>query len=133
MAWGPHIDPSLYYAHCITTFLSLCGSLFMSYFCFKTGSAHSPSGKLILSIALSDFLYSIANVLAAFEGETISKLCLAEGFLRVFSLELCLLFPTCIAILCYKATQPNQDFDQNSFVKKVIVYGVFGCLCLASG
>jgi len=122
--------PLLYKLNLIATGLSLLGSIAMIYFGFKT-KVKSIALKLILAIALSDFLYSIANLMTAFEDDYNGLLCHADAVLREFSFTFSIFWVTCTAILCYK-TSKTWRFDQELFFKKAFVIGALFCLVLIS-
>jgi len=103
----------------------------MSYLSIKSQAFHTASGKLILAIGCSDFFYSIANVMSIFKSDVMDLRCYAEGFIRVWSLELNLFFPSCIAILCYRATDLGRGFNQDKFAKRCIPIGIIAALLMA--
>jgi len=135
MAWSDDIPNRtiLYSINALATLLSLAGSLWMTYFCMKT-SSRTLSPKLILGIAVSDLLYSIANVMSIFEdkdGEVVDDMCRIEAVIRFYSLKLTLFFSMLITILCYVALRKG-NINSKSFIKKSVVGGVlfFGALTL---
>jgi len=108
----------LYWCNLIPTIFSLAGSFWMSYRCLKTPAPRSPALKLILAIGISDFLYSLCNLLSSFNFESEDFLCKVEGFLREFSAMLTIFFSTATAILCYLDTRMNGRFHQAGFFRK---------------
>ena len=118
-------------ANIIVTIISLVSSFLMLWSCFKTQDIKSVSLKLIISIALSDTLYSISNFMSEFEKESVygvDDLCTAEAFIRQFSFLNSLFWTTCTAILCYKASNLDFRFNQASFFRKAVLIGVSLCL-----
>lgn len=109
----------------IAASLSLIGSLLMIYFCCK--STRTVSTKLILSIAISDLLYSLVNMMSGFEDQVINTFCRAEGFLRQFFFDSSLLWATSTAIFCYKQLKGGRSFNADQFfIICVIVNTIIG-------
>lgn len=104
----------------VSSTLSVVGSLWMSYYCVKS-SLTNISYRLILGIGLSDFFYSISNILTAFESPTPNTLCTVEAIMRMCFFNMSLLWATSTAILCYKALKRGRRFDQALFFKKAFV------------
>ena len=114
--------------HVIVTSLSTASSLLMSFFCIKGYVYETPPGKLILCVALSDLLFSFANIMSLFGSQEIKLFCEIEAYIRAWSYMLCLSFPICIAALCY-LTSSIARFDQRHFVKLAIPLVVLFCSC----
>jgi len=125
MVWGPNIEGVhfLYGLNLVTTTLSLGGSIFISYYCFKAPSPRSAALKLLLGIGISDFFYSISNLLSAFQNEENGPLCHIEAFIRQFSFILSIFWATCIAILCYQTTKTEKLFNQERFFRRMSYIG----------
>ncbi len=113
----------------IATGLSFVGSIFIMYQCLRTPSPRSVTIKLILSIAVADFIYSIANLMSSFEdlGPIVSTLCSTEATLRSFSFLLSIFFASCLGIVCYKTLSRGPHFDQETFFKRSLYIGVIYC------
>ena len=130
MVWtnGEHIQ-LLYNANNIATALSFGGSIFMIYHCLRTPQPRTVTVTLILSIGVADFLYSISNLMSAFQdaGPKVSPLCYAEAALRAFSYVLSIFFASCLGILCYKTVVKGLDFNQDAFFKRSLIVGVIYC------
>jgi len=105
--------------HVVVTVLSTASSLLMSFFCLKNSVSGSAPGKLVLCVAISDLLFSFANIMSLFKSQEIKFFCEIEAFVRAWSYMLCLLFPICIAALCYLSSSVVR-FDQRYFVKMAI-------------
>lgn len=116
-------------ANNIATYLSFSGSIFMMYHCLRTPAPRSVSVKLILYIATADFIYSVANLMSAYEdlGPKVSTFCYIEAFLRAFSHVMSIFFATCLAIVCYKTLAKGMRFDQELFFKRFTWLGVIFC------
>jgi len=135
MVWGPNLEHAarLYNINIFATTLSVVGSLFMCFCCIKAPSPRNVSLKLISVIAASDLVYSITNILSAFQdpdSSVVSPLCVVEGFLRFWTFEFSLFFASCISILCYKTCSFNTTFNQEAFFKKCVSIGTLLCLGL---
>ena len=131
MAWQLHTFEGLllYIANLAVTVLSLCGSLWTCYFCIKAGPGKNTSLKYIVSITCADLLYTLTNLMSAFEDESWEKLCFTESVLREFSLQLTLFFSSCLAILCYKVTKYGAKFDQQKFFKGSLILAAVVSIC----
>lgn len=131
MVWGPNVANAglLYNVNLFASILSLCGSLFMTFFACRMPSPKTVSLKFIIGIALADIAYSIVNIMSSFETEAMNSLCYAESILRIWAKESSLFFAACIAILCYKSSRYGRKFNQDRFFKKALVFGgVIGTL-----
>jgi len=132
MVFGPtvHGASTLYIINCIASTLSLAGSALMAYFCGNMPSPKHVSIKFIWAIALADFVYSIANIISAFENDdkSVSKLCYFEGIIRVSSFMLTLYFTTCLAITCCRISNLRRQRNHEPFFKKSLALGVFICV-----
>lgn len=111
--------------------LSFLGSLYIIYHCFKTKASLPASSKFILAIAITDFFYSVSNLMSGFQSkaenqkpEQIAPFCQWEAIIRFSSFKLTLLYATCIAISCYKSSQIGKRFDQDQFFRKSLIAGV---------
>ena len=107
--------------------LSFIGSTYMIYSCATTKSSMSASTKFILAIAITDFFYTISNLMSGLQeqaSEPVLPFCRLEAILRFTSFKLTLLFATCIAISCYKGTKYGKRFDPDQFFRSSMVAGV---------
>ena len=112
--------------------LSLGGSFWMTCFCLKSPGHRTVSLNLILAIAVSDFVYSIANIMASFDNYLPHAFCATEAFLRVWSFNFSVFWATCIPLLFYKISVSDKPLDQNKFFIKAGLVGFVWCagLCL---
>jgi len=99
----------------------------MTYHCFNTKNK-TIALKLIFAVALSDFFYSISNILTAFENEENNTICQVDAFLRQVSVCASIFWVTCTAIICYKSSTSWRLFNQNRFFKQALVIGTFLCI-----
>ncbi len=121
----------LWYIDLVATLLSLCGSLWMIVSGLKIRPPRSLSLKLILSIAFSDFMYSVANLLSNFENKTGKEWCHAEAVLRQCSFFLSIYFSTCTAIASYYAAFPRRRINKSrSFYFIAVVFGILSCILM---
>lgn len=112
MVWNTSSGDALKIANIVVTIPSLLGSSAMIYFTLKAISSKPRKicNKIILCIAISDFLVSITNALSLFEPLTeVSTLCKIEGFLRIWSYRPTLFFVASLSILCVKGNIVNQS------------------------
>ena len=115
----------------IATLLSLFGSLWMLMSGLKIRPPRSLSLKLILSIAFSDFMYSIANLMSNFEHKTGHVLCETEAIIRQCSFFLSIYFSTCTAIASYYAAFPRRRINKSrSFFFLAVVFGILSCILM---
>ena len=135
MVWGPNVEDSgnLFVINLVAAFLSLAGSTWMTFFCSMKPQPWTISMKLILFIAISDIVYSIANIMSAFQDAdpSVSSLCFIEGVLRSCSFVLTLLFATCLGVVCCKSSNFNNHWshnDQDKFLMKILIFGAITCL-----
>jgi len=131
MAWQLETKTGLflYISNLAVTILSLCGSLWTCYFCIKAGSGKNTSLKFIVAITCADLLYSLTNLMSAFESPSWEYLCYFEGLVREFSLQLTLFFSSCLAILCYKVTKFGTEFDQEKFFRNSLILAAIASTC----
>jgi len=109
----------------VATALCFSGSLIMSYHCLKIRPPRNVSINLILCIAISDFFYSIANIISMFEHKDTVTLCHIEAFIRQSTFLLSIYFASCTAIVCYKISTDDENFNRKLFLKKAIILGFF--------
>jgi len=114
------------------TFLSLAGSVLMLYFCLRMPSPRTLSVKLILTISIADFFYTIGNVLSNFERESTRTLCAVEAIMRQSSFILSIFFSTCTAIASYKASSPTKNFNQTKFFFTTVIIGPIICIFMST-
>jgi len=115
--------PVLFFTDLAATSLSLFGSLFMCYHCIKA-SAASISIKLIFALAIADFFYSIANLMAKFEEVTDNIFCQTEAIMRGMSLFLSIFFATSTALVCYRPILTRDNSIKSLFFCKVVGLGL---------
>jgi len=132
MVWGPTVPRFLYTINAVGTGLSLFGSFLMMCYCLRVKRSQSISVKFIMAIAVADFFYSMANLMAAFEDDTNGPLCHLEAITRQFAFTLSIFFATCTARLCYKTSIIETAFSKNRFFKRSVTLGLTICtiVCL---
>ena len=95
--------------------LSLVASLAISYIFFSTWSRWTYSGKMIICLSLSNFLYALTNFLPLL-GSNYSFFCDLDGFLRTFSILSSFLWATRIAYHAYRATS-DVNYNPNKAIR----------------
>ena len=118
----------------IVTILSLIGSGWMSIYCCRTRKKDVLT-KLILTLAIADFLYSISNFLTTFEGDNdVDTMCMVEGFIRTTCLPLSA-FTTCwIVIYCVIfLNDKNSSINQEKYFRGTLIASVSVSLVLGLG
>jgi len=133
MAWGEHLEGRsiLLTVNWIATSLSLFGCFWTIIQFFKSSPPRSISSKLIFLVTLSDLVYTIANLLSMFESQDqsiVDGMCRFEAIIRFYSLKLTLVFSTCLAICCYKATDDQGDFDIKILFYRCLAFSIFVCV-----
>ena len=114
----------------VATTLSIAGSLFMSYFCLLL-LRYSPSVhvKIVLSIAISDFLFSVANAMSNFEkGEGVGPLCKSEAIIRQIGFFMTIYFTVVAAVFASKVSTLQTEQSKNKFFKSAVCYGFLICV-----
>ena len=136
MAWEKSIQDveTLYKLNGFATTLSLLGSLYMVCCSMKIPSPKTASIKLIVALAWSDLIYSVANVMSQFQGERpgVSLFCKIEGAIRAISYIPSLFFTTCIAVICYKTTRYGKNFKEERFFYLTFSLILIFCLSVVS-
>jgi len=136
MVFGPDEQnrTSLRWISGLVVIPSLIGSFIMTIRCALQRDKKTMQ-SLILSIALLNFLYSIANVMSFFNHgprtqDDITPLCYIEATIRLWAFRLPLFFAVCIAVLCYisvKNEYYQKEQNQKKFFYKSIAVGFFLC------
>jgi len=116
----------LYILDIIATGLSFFGSIIICFLCLRMPSPLAVSFKFILAISISDFFYSIANIMSFFETPQTRTLCYLEATMRHSSFILSLFFTTCLAIVSYKALKPQ--FNQRKCFIRAVFIGPLLCV-----
>jgi len=115
----------------VATLLSIFGSLWMIISCLRMPSPKSLSLKLILAIACSDFMYSLANVFSNFQQETGMGFCKVEAVIRQCAFVLSIYFSTCTAIASYNAAYPRRQLNKaTSFFFVAVIFGFLLCILM---
>lgn len=97
------------------TIPSLITGLLMIYYCYK--SMHIDSSiKLILILAISDFLYSVCNLMTIFDYSADSPACGVETFIRFFSSKFSACIVTSIALFHRQAIKMFPKFRSTRFL-----------------
>ena len=104
----------------IATILSFIRTIVMSYYCIINLSTNS-SIKLILALALSDFFYTVSNVMMPFDIDDGSTECVIEGLIRDFFFKFSMCLAVAIAIFHYKIITAKTPFDKTPFIVKSIL------------
>ena len=99
----------------IATVPSLIGTFLMSYMCLKSIS-NNTSIKLILGLGISDFVYSLCNLMGIIGYDQGTLACTLEGVFREFSVKLSICFATSIGVLHYKIIEASPDFNKTRFL-----------------
>ena len=114
----------------VATIPSLMATLWMIYFCSKSLSANI-SMKLIFPLAISDFIYSIVNLMAVLQSTAGSSLCDTEAIFRNFSSNFSISLATSIALLHYHIIKMDPSFNKTRFVILCIVGAALASFSLA--
>jgi len=117
---GYHI---LYPLDWVATILSLLGSIVMGYISFRVPPPLTTSVKFIRAIAIVDFLYSLANVISAFETKATAHICYIEAIFRHSFFITSVFFACCVAIVSYKSFLPESNFNQKLFFQRAVIFG----------
>jgi len=128
------------YTNIFASSLSLLGSLWMSWSCWKTQRPRTTISNLILSIALFDLIYSCANIMSNFNYDADSPQCKIEGFTREFSFPMSVFMATFLAIYFHEISL-NQTENRDTLLKsnnfsdkffvKALVFSLTVCGLLA--
>jgi len=116
----------------VVSALSLLGGLVMAYFCFKTPVPRSTSVKFMIAIGLSDAVFSVSNLMSAFETKDSHGLCATEAIIKEISFLLTIIFSTCTAIVAAKASQPSS-FNSKLFFARTLIFGTLASALFAFG
>jgi len=114
----------------VTTALSIMGSLWMCYICFRVPGTKTITLKLICAIAISDFFFSVANAFSGYVTRDMTFRIKLEATIRHSSFLLSILFSACIATVTYKSAVPFGGFNQKQFYRRVIIIGPLICVCM---
>lgn len=113
---------------------SLIGTVFMIYFCGRNFSINT-SNKLLLFLAISDFLFLLTNVFLFIDWPGESTICQVDGMLRRFSGAMTLYIVSLIAILHYYSIKQDETFSKiggTRFVVLSITIGTVISLAIAT-
>lgn len=107
--------------------ISLISSLVLCYFCLRIPSPKTVSVKFILLLAMSDFFYSVSNILSYYltNEDNDLQLCYIQGAMRNASFILTSFFSACTAIVSYKSSLPKGRFNLNLFFITAVLFGLF--------
>ena len=120
----------LYIVNEVVSLFSLLGSFLMAFFIIRN-KEKTIILYFILAIAVSDFFYSISNLLSILETKTSSHLCHLEAFTRQFFFALSIMMTSSISILCYRLIIQNKSAKQYSFFWVVMLISIIFSACLA--
>src|SRR4051812_29567553 len=96
----------------ISTGLSYIGELSLFFLYIRYPTLRSFSFKLVISLTMGDFLYSICNTLSLFRTHDIS--CEIEGFFRSYSLLVSISWVLAILSITYKqVTDPDPNINRH--------------------
>ena len=126
----PQYDALMQTLNLIATIPSLIGTMLMIYYCFR-GLAGNISTKFIFALAISDFIFSVTNLMTLFGYPQESACCKAEGVLRAFSSKFSISIVVSIAILHYQIMRADPSFNKIRFLAISIVGGGLICLVFA--
>ena len=131
MSWLPEGDDNalLFILNLISTSLSLIGSGWMCYSCIRL-KQKTVAHKLISAIAVSDFFYTLSNVISMFGEQSNDAICCIEASMRHFSAVMTIFFSSSTAVLCYRVVTSPKDYDQKRFLKEAIIAGTIYSLIL---
>ena len=123
-------EPLLQILNLISTIPSIIGSLLVFYFCQKSISQNT-SIKLILALSISDFFYSISNLMIAFKYSEDNPACQIEAILRSVSVRMAIWIASSISIFHYKMIKADPDFNKDRFVSLALGSGLIVSLLAA--
>ena len=122
---------SLLIINLVVTTLSLMGSGWMSIYCFQIRNKDIPT-KMILTLAISDFFYSISNVLSAFEpDEDVSTMCTIEGFIRAAFYSISNFTTSWIVIYCVIFLRRDSSMNDEYYFRGTLAISILVSLALA--
>ena len=110
--------------------LSLVGTALVAYICFQK-RALNVSINFIMVLSISDFFYSIANIISAFRPSQGSIGCAVEGFFREFFIKFSVCIATSIAIFHYKTIAADANFQKMRFLIISLIIGAMISLTIA--
>lgn len=108
------------------TFLSFLGEFYLFYIFFFRPAIRSFSFKLIISLTLADFIYSVANLLSIFRYNQIS--CNIEGYLRNVGLLQCAIWVPAILLITRKQSKNFDPRFSRHYSKFVIFIWTFSLI-----
>ena len=114
----------------IVTILSLIGSAWMTFYCCRT-QRKNVSIKLILVLAIADFVYSISNLLSTFEGDDVNLTCRVEAFVREASYSLSTFMTCSIVIYCVIFLDKGSDIHDQKYFKSALTISIMLSFALA--
>jgi len=119
----------------VATTLSIAGSLIMGYFCLMfLRHTRSVQVRIIFSIAMSDFIFSISNALSNFEkGETVGLLCQSEAIIRQGGYFMTIYFTVIAGIFASRVSKLQTEESKLRFFHKSIAYGLLLCFITLLG
>ena len=109
---------------------SLIGSFLVCRYCLR-GISTNTVNKLILSLALSDFFYSLTNLAILLNYSEDSSGCTLEALSRNFFFGLAIWIATSISVLHYKIVKSEAGFKGSRFVAVSVISGVIVSLILS--
>ena len=114
----------------LVTLPSLVGTFLMTYYCFRSRKTNTTV-KLLLTLAISDFIYSFSNLMSVMGSLPGSTACNVEGILRDFSSKLSICTVMAIALLHYKVIESSPAFNRHSFLICSTLGGILVSLCFS--
>lgn len=115
----------------ISTVPSLLGTLFMCYSSFKSRQANAAI-KLILALGISDFFFSVSNLMSGFKPTEGDVACDIEGIMRDFFSKLSVCIATSIGLLHYKISVVGPNFHRGRLVFICLVSSIIVSFVFAS-
>lgn len=110
-----HIELLMQSLNLIVTVPSLIGTTLMIYFSAKSSKINTPN-RLIVFLAISDFMYSFTNAFLIINWSEQSPLCLVEGVFRKFTVSMSGYIVCLIAILHYYIIKRDETFNETRFI-----------------
>ena len=123
-------DPVMQILNLVASVPSIIGTLIMIYHTSTTLTS-KISTKLIFALAISDLVYSVANLLAIFKLTKGSVGCDVEAILREFSSKFSIWIVSAIALLHYQVLKMSPKFNKMRFLIISILGGLPFCLASA--
>jgi len=106
--------------------VSIVCSLIAIFTSLKNRTYKVPNGRLNLAIFLTDFVFLVTGLFTPINNEPETFLEYLLAFIRLWTFELCLVFPTCKAILMFESSNLEDTFNPRRFSKFSVFFGLIG-------